>query len=87
MSNADTIRILQEFADHQRETIDDLGETVDEIKRISDNMSVITASISALLWKMEVLTHPILLKDIYDLTHDEWMNLTTEQVVEMVEAL
>ena len=87
MTNKETIRILQAFADDQKKTIDNLGETVEKISAISENMSTITSNMGLLLWKMEVLVNPVLLKDIYDLDHDDWLNLTTEQIIELIEAL
>lgn len=87
MSNKDTIQYLITFSKNQERVINDLGKSVESMNTIAGNITLLHASIRLLLWKMEVLTNPVLLKDICDLSHDEWMALTPEQVVELVEAI
>ena len=85
MSNKESA--LQEYVDKQKSSLDNIGTTIGNLETIANNISDISDRMGLMLWRMEVLIYPILLKDIYNLSHAEWYALTTDEIIDLVEKI
>jgi len=87
MSNKESIQVLQEYIAKQQRSLDSIDTTIGNLEAIATNISDISDNLSLLMWQMEVLVYPILLKDIYNLSHAEWYSLTPNEIVDLVERI
>lgn len=87
MNEQESIEYLEKFAKDQKKRLDNIGDSIDSIQQITDNIIDLTDKMRLLSHQMDVLSNPLLLKDIYDLSHEEWMGLTTEEMIDLVEEI
>lgn len=87
MNKKESIQVLQMYVDKHKRSLDSIDTTVGDLEAIADNISDISDKMALLVWKMEVLIYPILLKDIYNLSHAEWYSLTTGEILDLVERI
>lgn len=85
VSNKEAIQVLQKYVVEQKRRLDNINTTIENLEAITSDIADISDKMSLLLWQMEVLVYPVLLKDIYNLSHAEWYSLTTNEILDLVE--
>lgn len=87
MNEKESIQVLQAYVDKQKRSLDSIDTTIGNLEAIASNISDISDRMALLLWQMEVLIYPVLLKDIYNLSHAEWYALTTDEILDLVDRI
>ncbi len=83
----EAIEILEEYLEKSSKNLESIDTDLGNLSVIAGNLQDITDKMKLTMFQMDVLADLRKLKEIYHLTHEEWMALTIDEMLELVEGL